>query len=221
MPWGVESLLFFLSDTFSQTSSTSNQPTWRIWRRWSQRLSSTPTTVTCLSTAAAKAPCASVTWEKQHCATNTPNVSKPAESWDGDKHVLLFSLPQKVKMLDVFFVLTFELQVRESKFNFCAFFTEWAALPALLQDDTVSLSSTTFSQTEIFEQLSNESCYRHSQFTFMVMGEISLIDGLTWNWRHTFIRSRSLDKLWSLLAGNEKENQLAGTCIGDFIRHRG
>ncbi len=76
--WDIYSPCCFLSDASSQTSWTSNQPTWRIWQRWSQRLSSTPITVTCLSIAAAKAPCASVTWGKQHCVINTPNVSKPA-----------------------------------------------------------------------------------------------------------------------------------------------
>lgn len=96
----------FLSDASSQTLLTSSRPTWRIWRRWSQRLSFTPTTVTCLSIAAAKAPCASVTWEKQRCATNTPNVSKTCWelAWRHDGllivlHVLASAINQRILIL--------------------------------------------------------------------------------------------------------------------------
>lgn len=79
-PWEQKLSQTFPSATVSasQTSWTSNQPTWRIWRRWSRRPSFTPITVTCLCTAAAKGPCASVTWGRRRCATNTPNVSPAA-----------------------------------------------------------------------------------------------------------------------------------------------
>lgn len=74
--------VFLSCGALYQTLWTSSQPTWRTWQRWSQRLSFIPTTVTCLSIAAVKAPCASVTWEKQHCVTSTLNVSKTCwETW--------------------------------------------------------------------------------------------------------------------------------------------
>lgn len=68
-------LLFSWLAAFHQTLLTSSPPTWRTWLRWSQLPSSTPTTATCLSIVAAKAPCASVTWGKRRCVTNTLNVS--------------------------------------------------------------------------------------------------------------------------------------------------
>lgn len=61
--------------SFLQILLTLSQPTWRSWRRWSQQQSSTPTNATLLSTAAARAPSACVTWGHQHCVTSTPNVS--------------------------------------------------------------------------------------------------------------------------------------------------
>lgn len=58
----------------NQILLTSSQPTWRSSQRSSQQQSSIPTSVTLLSTAAAKEPSVCVTWGVQLCATNTPNV---------------------------------------------------------------------------------------------------------------------------------------------------
>lgn len=64
----------------NQTLWTSSRPTWRTWRRWSRQRSSTPSTATCLCTAAAKALYGSATWGRRHSVTNTPKVRTPSAS---------------------------------------------------------------------------------------------------------------------------------------------
>lgn len=58
-----------------KTSLTSNRPTWRSWRRWSQQRSSILSSATPSSTAAAKEPSVCATWGRRRCATGTPSVS--------------------------------------------------------------------------------------------------------------------------------------------------